>query len=278
MGELPLAVPLNKLTFWVQIYGVPIGFFTERVGMILGNFIGRFLEYDGSNKGAVWKTYMHIRVEVDVLVPLKRKKKLKLGNSRSAVVNFKYEKLRTFCFLCGMLDHTESRCEKLFNAVDRIVEKGWGPELKAPDRFGRVLDGDRWLKHNLDNLEGEEAETFGHETATENQENDVSVINHLSNVGGKTGNSGRGALRESLGQVMSTSMTYNPIFATGQTSEVAEEDDLGLLEARKRKCMNSVSDNSLALAPVTTMTHAEFGEDVNHFLTVAPIGGDHREQ
>lgn len=49
-----------------------------------------------------------------------------------------------------MLDHTESRCEKLFNAVDGIVEKGWRPELKAPDRFGRVLDGDRWLKQNLD--------------------------------------------------------------------------------------------------------------------------------
>lgn len=93
VGESPFAVPLNKLMFCVQIYGVLLGFFTERVGMMLGNFIGKFLGYDGSNKGVVWKTYMCIRVEMDVSLPLKRKKNLKLGSTGSAVVNFKYEKL-----------------------------------------------------------------------------------------------------------------------------------------------------------------------------------------
>lgn len=51
MGENPLSVPLNKLNFCVQIYDLPMGFFTERVGTRMSNFIDQFLEYDDSNRG-----------------------------------------------------------------------------------------------------------------------------------------------------------------------------------------------------------------------------------
>lgn len=116
-GGVPLSVPLNKINFWLQIYDLPMGFFTEKVGTMLGNFIWQFLEYDGTIKEEVWKPFIRIKVEVDVSLPLKRKKKIKIGASDSAMVSFKYEKLRLFCFICGKIDHTKSRCGKLFDSV-----------------------------------------------------------------------------------------------------------------------------------------------------------------
>ncbi|KAL8511449.1 hypothetical protein ACS0TY_018016 [Phlomoides rotata] len=32
-GELPLTVPLNLLAFWVQVYGLPVGYFSENIGL-----------------------------------------------------------------------------------------------------------------------------------------------------------------------------------------------------------------------------------------------------
>lgn len=153
-----------------------MGFFTERVGTMIGNFIGQFLEYDNTNKGAAWKPYMRIKVMIDVSMPLKRKKKIKIGTGEYVVVNFKYEKLRLFCFICGKLDHTESRCDKLFDSVDGVVEKRWGPELKAPDRFGKPLVGDKWLKqedpttdNSTDYRDGHSGETLGGPRAGQNE-------------------------------------------------------------------------------------------------------------
>lgn len=53
VGEVPLQVPLDKIAFWVQIHNLPVGSFLEKIGNMLGNFIGRFLEYDDTNEGAI---------------------------------------------------------------------------------------------------------------------------------------------------------------------------------------------------------------------------------
>ncbi|KAL8495514.1 hypothetical protein ACS0TY_019599 [Phlomoides rotata] len=34
-GEIPLSVPLNRLWFWVQIYGLLVGYFSESIGRTL---------------------------------------------------------------------------------------------------------------------------------------------------------------------------------------------------------------------------------------------------
>lgn len=146
VGELPLQVPLNTLSFWVQIYNIPHGLFTERVGKSLGNFIGTFLEYDESNKGAAWKPYIRIKVEVDVNVPLRRWKKIKLGTDTSSQVDFKYEQLQTFCFICGKLGHTERFCDISYNSTELEIPKGWGSFLKAPNRRVPQMMGNKWLR------------------------------------------------------------------------------------------------------------------------------------
>ncbi|MBA0630600.1 hypothetical protein Godav_002678 [Gossypium davidsonii] len=51
---------------------------------------------------------MRLRVRVNVMKPLKRKKTLTLSNDASVYVHFAYEKITLLCFLCGKLGHGES--------------------------------------------------------------------------------------------------------------------------------------------------------------------------
>ncbi|XP_057779545.1 uncharacterized protein LOC130998128 [Salvia miltiorrhiza] len=145
-GEFPLQVPLDHLSFWVQIHDLPAGFLTEGVGRVLGNFIGKFLEYDSTNSSGVWRQYMRVRCGICVDAPLKRFKKLKHKDGTSFVVNFKYERLNIFCFLCGRLGHSESFCELIFDPKMKESDREWGVWLKAADRRGLTLAGDKWIR------------------------------------------------------------------------------------------------------------------------------------
>lgn len=73
----------------------------------IGNYIGTFLESDEHNLMGVWRNYMCIQVAIDVRKTLKRRMKLKKAGGDWILVDFKYERLNTFCFICGLLGHTE---------------------------------------------------------------------------------------------------------------------------------------------------------------------------
>lgn len=150
MGEDPTKVPLNEIDFWIQIYDLPSGYMVESVGKQLGNFFGKFLLYDPSNSSSIWREYMRIRIRVDVRLPLKRKKKISRKNKSEIVVNCKYEKLGDFCFLCGLLSHTERFCRKKFEGESSGMVKEWGGWLRAPLRRAVAQERSRWLRDDRD--------------------------------------------------------------------------------------------------------------------------------
>ena len=79
---------------------------SETIGKQLGNFINTFVEYDANNSSGLWRSYMRIKVHIDVHQPLKRWKKISRSYDESSLVHFKYERLGNFCFLYGLLGHT----------------------------------------------------------------------------------------------------------------------------------------------------------------------------
>lgn len=89
------------MPLWVQVLNVPVGFMSEAVGQHIANFIGEFLEYDAKNSTSFGKSYMCIRVLIDVRKPLMRMKKIKKPGGEAKEVRFKYERLGPFCYLCG---------------------------------------------------------------------------------------------------------------------------------------------------------------------------------
>lgn len=108
---------------------------------------------------------MRIRVNIDINQPLKRFKKIKHGGGL-VTVNFKYEKLQAFCFICGKLGHTESFCESLFDLPEEKAEevrqgpKGWGLFLKADDRRAFRSAGDQWLRKGGEGASGTRDRVF----------------------------------------------------------------------------------------------------------------------
>jgi len=122
---------LQFVQFWIQIHDIPIGLMSEKVGKDIGNFIGEFLEYDAKNNSNHLRSYMRIRVLLDVTKPLKRQKKIKKPGGDSGYIRFKYERLGNYCYFCGMLGHIEDFCEKLYDLQEDDGTRLWGPELHA---------------------------------------------------------------------------------------------------------------------------------------------------
>ncbi|KAM6549548.1 hypothetical protein CsatB_021224 [Cannabis sativa] len=166
-GENPRTVMLNKLEFWIQIHNLTTGFMSERVIRDLGNYLGSFVKSDPNNFIGVWRDFFRVRVKINIDKPLKRKKKLERIGGIVCYAQFKYEDLSTFCFICGILGHSERFCEKLFDTPLDEIEKPYNLELKAAPRRKNHTIGARWLRPGSVNNSGGFSATGGTSTTSE---------------------------------------------------------------------------------------------------------------
>jgi hypothetical protein len=97
---------------------------------------------------------MRIKVKVDVRKPLKKDTKVMNMAGEWCTVNFKYEKLGVFCFVCGILGHAENKCEVRFEMENDDGVIGWSREIRAdpPHRAGGRLTS-RWLREEAPGVE-----------------------------------------------------------------------------------------------------------------------------
>jgi hypothetical protein len=142
----PREVPLFKVPFWIQVHNLPSGYMSLKTGQKIAEYIGEFLEYDEKNDSMAWVKYMRIRVLVDIRLPLKRAKKIKKPDGEGRIVNFKYERLGTFCYICGMLGHSEMHCPTLFETQATAANRAWGPELRADARRKQGGGMSKWIR------------------------------------------------------------------------------------------------------------------------------------
>ncbi|GAU23341.1 hypothetical protein TSUD_237950 [Trifolium subterraneum] len=124
-------IPLYHVNFWVQIHNVPVGMMLEKVRKGLANYIGEFVEYDKNNSTSFWRQYMRVKVRVDVRRLLKIEKKIMLNGGLGGVVKFKYERLGLFCFVCGVIGHSDNKCEVKYAMERDDGSRGWSNEIKA---------------------------------------------------------------------------------------------------------------------------------------------------
>ncbi|CAH9087108.1 unnamed protein product [Cuscuta europaea] len=129
--DLPLKVPLNKADLWIQVHVVLMGFFSVKNAIKTGNFVGNFIRVDEQKISAEWNPYMRIRVNIDLNRPLKRKLFLQSDEGENFCAKFRYEKLPSFCFACGIIGHAERFCPRYPDSKGSSGELLFGPELRA---------------------------------------------------------------------------------------------------------------------------------------------------
>lgn len=134
VGVLPNQLPLYAVPFWIQVHGFPPGFMSEAVGKSLSGCMGELLEYDVKNSQGSWCSFMRLRVLLDVRRPLLLTKKIQREGGVTVVVSFKYVILGSFCYLCGLLGHTDDFCPMLLTLSYDSGERGWEPELRVEAR------------------------------------------------------------------------------------------------------------------------------------------------
>ena len=139
-------VPLNQVTLWVQIHNLPVGFHSLKIVKDIGDYVGQFLESDENNFKGSWRNFLRIRVNMDVYKPLKRRMKIKKSGGEWLWVDFRYERLNLFCFICGCLGHTDRKCSKLYEYPEGNVLKPYGSWMRASHRKLPVHGGDRWFR------------------------------------------------------------------------------------------------------------------------------------
>ncbi|CAN0913299.1 hypothetical protein LINGRAHAP2_LOCUS27837 [Linum grandiflorum] len=88
---------------------------------------------------------MRIQVELDVRKPLKRGKRVRLHGDVSVLCKFRYERLQTFCYICGIMGHSEKYYETHFHIpTDQIVRK-WEDSIRVQPRDPTKQHVVRWL-------------------------------------------------------------------------------------------------------------------------------------
>ncbi|MCH82853.1 hypothetical protein A2U01_0003665, partial [Trifolium medium] len=141
-------IPLFHVNMWVQVHDLPMGLMKEKVGIPLANYIGSFVEYDKKNNSTFWREFMRIRVKIDVRLPLKKDTKVMNKEGKWCTVKFKYEKLGTFCFVCGIMGHSENKCEVRFSMEQDDGTREWSAELRADPRTRGGRPVSRWLRED----------------------------------------------------------------------------------------------------------------------------------
>jgi hypothetical protein len=139
------------------------------------------LEYEGNNNSSFWREYMRLNVRFDIRQPLKIGEKIKANGGEWCVVDFKYERLGTFCFVCGVLGHSENKCEVRFSQPDVTIPKRWSNAIRADlwKPGGRVsstwLREDGGSKDYLEKEGGRRAETDGQSESSRQQASPTSM-------------------------------------------------------------------------------------------------------
>ncbi|XP_060959153.1 uncharacterized protein LOC133030431 [Cannabis sativa] len=148
-GDNPRLVEINQMDMWVQLHNLQPGNMTLSVITALGNFIGTFIESDPNNFVGVWRDFLRIRVRINVDKPIKRRMKVSSDISSWYWANFKYEKLPTFCFICGIIGHSERFCPRLFLKPLHLQQKPYNLELRASLQRRHSTFGAQWLRSGV---------------------------------------------------------------------------------------------------------------------------------
>ena len=134
-GVQPSDIVLNHSPFWLRLYNLPLESRSAKHVRSFAQNLGEVLDID--HDGVEWDKTARVKVSMDVTRPLRRVLRFRNRQGQIAMVEIKYERLPTFCYVCGILAHIERDCAEA-TEEERSMEHQWGSWLRASPRRGRL--------------------------------------------------------------------------------------------------------------------------------------------
>lgn len=123
------------VSIWCRFHKLPYACFTRASAEAIGSLLGMVEKVDIRDESCPdWGRSLRIKIQVDVLRPLKRGIFLKSGSKgEDKWIPITCEKLPDFCYGCGRLGHTIKECEDKINSSGG--ELLYGPFLRESVRI-----------------------------------------------------------------------------------------------------------------------------------------------
>ncbi|KAL2939064.1 hypothetical protein RDABS01_022513 [Bienertia sinuspersici] len=106
--EQPSEVKLTYSPLWVRIKNLSFNCRSDKEVRIIAERLGEVLEIENDDLGL--ECYRRVRINLDVTKPLCRTLSVKGRDGRVMEIKLAYERLPFFCFMCGIIGHSEKDC------------------------------------------------------------------------------------------------------------------------------------------------------------------------
>ncbi|CAD6258122.1 unnamed protein product [Miscanthus lutarioriparius] len=115
-------IDFSFIPIWPRISRLPMGMMNKAVAMVIGNEIGKFMEVDFVNDDLAAGRFLHLKVRLDIRKPLMRGTTVNLGEGKGDrwCPPITYEFLPDFCYICGIIGHTDKLCSKKIGVNDPL--------------------------------------------------------------------------------------------------------------------------------------------------------------
>ncbi|MBA0809054.1 hypothetical protein Gohar_024738 [Gossypium harknessii] len=100
------AYAFNLTPFWLRIFNIPLEYMDKQVATDVGKAIEEVVAIDWRDRDGGWTEYIRLKVMIDVSKPLRRVVHLVSSDGAEIVCAIKYERLPTFCYICGLISHS----------------------------------------------------------------------------------------------------------------------------------------------------------------------------
>jgi hypothetical protein len=121
---------INFIPFWIQIRGIPYHYLTREVIAHVGRALGNLMEVDFGLETAARVDYVRVQVNWNIEDPLRFQRNFQFEANVNTLLRFRFERLRGFCEVCGMLTHDSGAC---------LIQNGGGEDLSDDDNEDAAL-------------------------------------------------------------------------------------------------------------------------------------------
>uniref|UniRef100_A0A803NGH4 CCHC-type domain-containing protein n=1 Tax=Cannabis sativa TaxID=3483 RepID=A0A803NGH4_CANSA len=249
-GQNPRLIAINTLDMWVQIHELRSGFKTDWAIREAARYIGQYVDTDPNNFQGVWRDYLRVRVRINVAEPLKRRMKFRSRKGESFYAYFKYERVPTFCFICGIMGHAEKFCDKIYDMPIEKIVKPYSIEMKAPTRRQNYMVASPLLRSGTalsSSTNTMPARSFQVNAAAVNQGMPTANYNH--NISNPTSS----AIDQSRFYGIDINAPKDHVISVNENTAGFQSEDTIEISDLKRKRLEAIKQNGPAVSKSDTM-------------------------